>query len=240
MVDAKRFVDFHSHILPGADHGSDSLAISLYQLNSAKKYGITKIVSTSHFYPTAHSVDGFLKRRNEAYYELIKERLDIPDIRLGAEVLLCNGIDHLEGIEKLCINGTNTLLLELPFSDYRDDYTQTVERLLQKDLNVVLAHADRYPHRVIETLIPLGVKLQLNASAVVGFNRLKNSHLFDWMSRGVVLAFGSDIHGRDSGAYHRLRKAFASAGDFSEFITEQSIKIWNQAVKFTQIEEHKV
>ena len=91
-------VDFHSHILPGVDHGSDSLATTLYQLKSAKKHGISKIVSTSHFYPTAHSVEGFLKKRNAAYTVLKEQGGEFPEIRLGAEVLLCNGIDRLEEI----------------------------------------------------------------------------------------------------------------------------------------------
>ena len=33
-------VDFHSHILPRADHGSDSIETSLCQLESAAKAGV--------------------------------------------------------------------------------------------------------------------------------------------------------------------------------------------------------
>ena len=240
MVEGGRFVDFHSHILPGADHGSDSFSTTLYQLNSAKKYGISKIVSTSHFYPTSHSVDGFLRKRNEAYIKILEGGHDLPEIRLGAEVLLCNGIDRLEGIERLCINGTRTLLLELPYSDYCDEYTQTVARLMQKGLNIILAHAERYSRNIIEILLPLGIKLQLNASSVVGFERFKNKHLFDWMANGDVVAFGSDIHGKDPVAYRRLYKAFTSVGKPSEYIVNESYKIWVQSLDFSKKEEHKV
>ena len=240
MFDAGRFVDFHSHILPGADHGSDSLATTLYQLNSAQKYGITKIISTSHFYPNAHSVDSFLKKRNEAFLQLLDSGHDIPEIRLGAEVLLCSGMDRLEGIERLCIHGTNTLLLELPFLDYCDEYTQTVERLVQNGLNIVLAHAERYPRAVIELLFTYGVKIQLNASSIVGMKKIKNKYLFDWMERGAVIALGSDIHGKDPRAYRYLNKAFGITGILSDYIIDESNKIWNSSIEFLKKEEHKV
>ena len=232
MIDVGRIVDFHSHILPGVDHGSDSLATTLFQLDSAKKHGINKIVSTSHFYPTVHTVDGFLKKRDFSFSSLLAGNYDIPDIRLGAEVLLCNGIDHLEGIEKLCIRGTNTLLLELPFSGYSREYTYTVERLLGNGFNVVLAHADRYERSIIQSLLPLGVKLQLNASSLVGFNKLKNRYLFDWANRGLVVALGSDIHGKDAKAYCRLCSAFCAVGTDSEQILRASQRIWAQSLLY--------
>ena len=149
MIDIKDFVDFHSHILPGVDHGSDSMVTTLFQLKSAKKKGIHKIVSTSHFYPTAHSIDVFLKKRNDAYDALLECGEEIPEILLGAEVLLCNGLDRLSGLDKLCISGTRYLLLELPFSDYSEEYTDTLKRLINDGFSVILAHADRYQRSII-------------------------------------------------------------------------------------------
>ena len=43
-------VDFHSHILPGVDHGSASLEMSVEMLKTAKKAGVATIVATPHFY----------------------------------------------------------------------------------------------------------------------------------------------------------------------------------------------
>ena len=60
-------VDFHSHILPGADHGSDSIDTTLFQLNSAMACGIDRIIATPHFYPNIHTVEDFLSRRNSSY-----------------------------------------------------------------------------------------------------------------------------------------------------------------------------
>ena len=105
-------VDFHAHILPGADHGSDSVETSLKQLTLAKNASVNTIIATPHFYPHVHSVEEFLKIRNQAYISLESAKeADMPKIILGAEVLLCVGIDRLAGIDKLCIEGTKTILI---------------------------------------------------------------------------------------------------------------------------------
>jgi protein-tyrosine phosphatase len=44
-----RRIDFHCHVLPGADHGSDSLACSLSQMKKAAAAGIDVIVATPTF-----------------------------------------------------------------------------------------------------------------------------------------------------------------------------------------------
>ena len=56
-------IDFHAHILPGADHGSDGLETSLRQLALAEEAGVDTIVATPHFYPQSDSFSEFLRRR---------------------------------------------------------------------------------------------------------------------------------------------------------------------------------
>ena len=60
-------IDFHSHILPKVDHGSNSLETSIKQLELAKKYGVTDVVATSHFYPQSNCDSAFLDRRDAAF-----------------------------------------------------------------------------------------------------------------------------------------------------------------------------
>lgn len=45
------YVDFHSHILPKADHGSESVEMSLMQLYCAEKAGVDTIVATPPLLP---------------------------------------------------------------------------------------------------------------------------------------------------------------------------------------------
>ena len=222
-------VDFHSHILPGVDHGSDSLQTTLFQLKSAHKNGVCKIISTSHFYPTAHNVDTFIKKRDEAF-ETIKPFIKEPmEIKLGAEVLLCSGIENLAGIEKLFISGTKTLLLELPLLNFDDSYRVAVKKLLEKGINVVIAHAERYSHETIELLLSLGVKLQLNSSVVCRFRGRRNARIWEWINSGAVVAIGSDIHGKDDRAYRKFAKASSKVSKRTLAVLNESCKIWENA-----------
>ena len=48
-------IDFHAHILPGVDHGSNSVEISDFQLKLAAESMIDTVIATSHFYPHKES-----------------------------------------------------------------------------------------------------------------------------------------------------------------------------------------
>ena len=109
-------IDFHSHILPGIDDGSENVETSLQMIAALKEQGVDTICATSHFYATERTPQRFLFRREEAF-EALKASLpaDAPKILLGAEVLYFPGIAHMEELPELCLEGTNLLLLEMPF-----------------------------------------------------------------------------------------------------------------------------
>ena len=224
------FVDFHTHILPSVDHGSDSMETTLSQLKLACDHGITKIFATSHFYPHQHTVEAFIEKRNNAYLKIKEAGISTPEIKLSAEVLLCDGLHRLEGLEKLCIYGTNILLLELPFSSLSQGMIHSVKQLTKKGFEVVLAHADRYPQERIETLLDFGVKIQLNADSLASF--FKRKALFDWLSRGLVVGIGSDIHGADKKIYDKYAKAILKIGKYAENVKLKSEEIWKKALHF--------
>ena len=222
-------IDFHSHILPGADHGSDGLETSIFQLNEAIATGIDTIVATPHFYPHRHSVEQFLEKRNSAVQILTDymKAHSLPiNLRIGAEVLLCQGMERLPGLEKLLIEGTNTLLLELPFSDFHRSYYDTVEAIIGKGYTVLLAHCDRYDNEIIENMLKLGAKMQLNVSSI-GKLFVKR-HLKDWISDGVVYAFGSDIHGKDKNAYKLFNSALGKYRRFSDAIMQRATTLLSE------------
>lgn len=224
-------VDFHAHILPGADHGSDSVETSLFQLKLASSHGVSRVIATPHFYPNTHTVDSYLSRRNAAY-ELLIPYLDenLPEIRLGAEVLICEGIERLPELNRLFIEGTNTLLLELPFASFSDEYCYSVSKLVSNGVDVVIAHADRYHEDDIERMIECGAKLQLNA---ISLNAIfPRKCMADWLMRDAVVALGSDIHNRDRRAYSDFVRAISRLGDRVDFIRSRSDAIWNLSKKY--------
>ena len=222
--------DFHAHILPGVDHGSLSLDVTLRQLTIARRNGVKRIVATSHFYPHKDTVESFLKRRDEAYQLLLPHLTeDMPEVRLGAEVLLCANLDGIADLDKLCIHGTKTILVELPFNDFGSEYVHAIEGMLELGYEVILAHAECYDPRNIDRLLSLGVLIQVNASAYIPW--FPKRVLKEWQSEGKIIAIGSDIHGPDKRAYKNFRRAIRRLRDYALYIKEESDSIWDDSTQ---------
>lgn len=199
-------IDFHAHILPAADHGSANLETSLKQLALAKQASIDLVVATPHFYPNAESISDFLARRTETAQRLKKAIAgkDLPDIRIGAEVQLRRGLEHIDGLEQLCIEGTHTLLLELPANFSVRNFDQTLDSLLYgRGFTIVLAHIDRYDPVHVDFLLDSGCLSQINAESLCRFRTARRC--MQWAQSESVVALGSDIHGLEEGYAHFLK-----------------------------------
>lgn len=196
--------DFHSHILPMMDDGSDSVATSLEMLTRSAAYGCAVMVATPHFYPENEGPDAFLARRAASAQRLLKGGYDParhPCVYLGAEVAYFAGIGHCGDLERLTVLGTRTVLLEMPFcrwtASMMDDLLSVRDRL---GLVPVLAHIDRYhafySRQQLELLIDEGVAMQVNASTFVG--RLNRRRARRMVTGGAVQLIGSDCHNLDT------------------------------------------
>ena len=187
-------LDYHAHILPGCDHGSDSVDTSRKQLAMAAAAGVRTVCATPHFYPHRESIPSFLQRR-EASARLLRENLtaDALQLQLGAEVLICDGMERLDGLSRLCRGETNELLLEMPFYQWSESIWDTLYALCERrDIEIVLAHAERYPPEAIEQLIRDNVALQLNSECLT--RPLHRKRYLTWIKNGSVKYLGSDIH----------------------------------------------
>ena len=187
-------LDYHAHVLPGCDHGSDSVETSRKQLAMAAAARVRTVCATPHFYPHKESIPSFLQRR-EASARLLRENLtaDAPQLQLGAEVLICDGMERLDGLPRLCRSETNELLLEMPFYQWPEAIWDTLYALCERrDIKIVLAHAERYPPEAIEQLIRDNVALQLNSECLT--RPLHRKRYLTWIENGSVKYLGSDIH----------------------------------------------
>ena len=113
--------------------------------------------------------------------------------------------------------------MEFPLQGFSNDYVESIETLVRKGFDVVVAHADRYDADNIERLVQVGAKIQLNASAIATL--FKKKHLFDWMERGLVVGLGSDIHMLDKTAYRDFKKALKKINVSGYGIMEASEKL---------------
>lgn len=190
--------DFHTHILPGMDDGSKDVSESLELLKIEQEMGIDRIVLTSHFYSDQNSPERFLRRRERAWQQLWPELDDsMPELLLGAEVQYFEGMNHVEMLPDLRIEGTDLLLLEMPFCSWDSRMIRTVLELNDSGyMRVVLAHIDRYlkwqKADTWDALRRNGILMQVNASAFEGFFGKRKA--MKMLENNEFQLLGSDCH----------------------------------------------
>lgn len=195
MADSTIYIDFHSHILPGADHGAETSEDSTASMNELIGLGAGGAVATPHFYPENTSVELFKKRRASAVEHFkgtcLSERCPVY---VGAEVAVCRYLERMPELSELCIAGTNVLLLEMPFVRWTEEIIKTVESIRKLGFEVILAHPDRYEERGVEALFERGFRGQLNIASLATKNSWRRRRLLRWVDDGHILAIGTDIH----------------------------------------------
>lgn len=192
--------EYHCHILPGIDDGAKDVETSLAMIEMMKAQGVERIVATSHFY--AHrekSVAEFLKKR-QAAFDKIRDKAAVKEIYLGAEVAIENGISELADIEKLAVEGTRMILLELPYRAYSKWMSEEIYNIgAEFNLKVMLAHVHRYLEYYskdeLEGILSTKAVMQINNEAFAGWREKK-------LVKRIIadekrFAFGSDAHNLD-------------------------------------------
>lgn len=158
-------LDMQCHILYGVDDGANTKEESLEMLNAAKKLGIDKIVFTPHLY----DVNGDLSHVLDEYKELIPiaENLGIK-VKLGFEVDW-RVVEQImpEQLEEYRIEGTDSLLIDLPENNLPEDWQQIMLRLSRYH-NIIIAHPERYPYvqcdlEMVRTLKECGCEIAVDA-----------------------------------------------------------------------------
>ncbi len=229
-----KLIDFHAHILPHMDHGSARTATAHAQLETIQAAGVEEVCATSHFYPQSTLPADFLSEREKSRAHLFKTYGDKPRPRLlmGAEVLICPGLDEMEGLADLCVEGTRILLLEMPFTNEKwgQALFDTVHYICRAGITPVLAHVDRYPKDLIEAMFDRGVYGQLNASALDHW--IKPRHMLRWIDQGHIVALGSDVHGSDPARYRPFEKLVHACPDRVEAIMERTNTLLRDAVRY--------
>ena len=193
-------IDMHCHILPGLDDGARDTETSLAMLKSSGAQGVQCIVATPHFYSTRDRVDAFLDRRRKAL-EALKPRLigGLPGIIPGAEVAFFQGISQAGRIEELRIEGTDCMLLEMPFRPWTEADADEVKQIAGKrGMTLILAHIERYlgmkgNEHFLDQLSEKGILFQINAESLLDW-RLRG-RMLKMMRNGKAHLLGSDSHG---------------------------------------------
>lgn len=190
--------DFHSHIMPYLDDGAADEATALAMLKRSREQGVDTVVSTSHCYPlSGHDIDKFIDQRQRAYEKLMSAAggQELPQIKLGSEVHLTCDLVRLRGIERLCVEGTNHILVEMPARKWTDDLIDYVYKLSISGFKPVIAHAERnlgQSKEMLNNLYMLDVLIQINAESF-GIAALRK-FIDVMMKQRLIHIVGTDMH----------------------------------------------
>lgn len=193
-------LDFHTHILPGIDDGSEDVETSCRMLESLKKQNVDVVVATPHFYYDTLNLENFKEYRKKSL-GLLLDRMEMaerPKLALGAEVRFFYGLDVYQKTEELCIEGSRFLLVEMPFEKWNHKMYQTLYNLRNdRDITPVIAHVERYLHynskrEMMKHLVDAGALMQCNTSFFK--YALTRCKAFKMYKEGLIQFIGTDCH----------------------------------------------
>ena len=197
-------IDIHSHILPAIDDGSQSVEESLELMEISYKQGVKVMVATPHFYAEKDHPEDFFARRDAAeakLYEAMFSEYLYPKLMVGAEVAYYDGIARSDILSRLCIRGTDVLLLEMPFRHWSKKVISDVIDIQKvTGLQVVIAHIHRYvqfqERGVLENFLEQGIWIQSNADAFISKHTVKQA--LNMLEKNQIHVLGSDCHNLES------------------------------------------
>ena len=221
-------IDFHAHVLPGIDDGAKDIEEARKLLVSQKEQGIRAVVATPHYLKHT-SISEFVKKRDEAL-ELVKQEIkeEIPEIIPAAEVELYYGFTGKRNLERLCIAGTNYILIELPFEYWNEWIYEELYQLSAKHkLRPIIAHLDRYITttrnlKFVDKIIKSDVLIQVNAGALLGFS--SRSIVKSFKKRNAFTILGSDCHNSQNRKCEYLKACRKIKKSFGEDVLNEILE----------------
>lgn len=205
--DISKFIDIHTHILPGIDDGPKNLEESAAMARCYVDLGISKVIATPHFIPgTAwaanHDKINAKVTELQSYFSEQKIALQLYP---GMEIAYHNKVvSRLEKGLLQSLANSQYYLLEPSFQDSQHDLIMCARQLMEQGLKVILAHPERI-ETFQENLEPLhkaitsGLEVQLNSGSILGkFGETCKQTAMQLIAADNVHYLASDAHSADN------------------------------------------
>ncbi len=169
-----KFIDIHTHILPGVDDGAQNLQEALALCRLAYEKGTQVIILTPH-HRGQHKSDPAVLR--VAYADLrraVSKELPKLTLYLGNEIRLQEDIfQKITSGQVIPLCNSRYVLLEFPPIAFRTQVTTAVSQCLSAGKVPIIAHVERYDvfrhdPALTDDVIQMGGLIQLNADSIMG------------------------------------------------------------------------
>ncbi|TIM04432.1 CpsB/CapC family capsule biosynthesis tyrosine phosphatase [Mesorhizobium sp.] len=196
-------IDLHSHILPGLDDGSPSLAESLEMARLAVADGTTHMACTPHIVPGMYENGSANIARAVQELEQALSRAAIPlALYVGADVHIAPELPEQLALGNVpTLNRSRYFLLEPPHHVLPPRLEDFALRLINAGFVPILTHPERLTwikanYEIVEKLNAVGCLIQLTADSIVGaFGRTALYYSEKLIDEGRVDIIASDTHG---------------------------------------------
>jgi len=188
-------IDLHSHLLPGVDDGSPSIAASVPVLERFGRDGVTLLVCTPHLRAT-DAARAPVDRYAEILAQLAAATPTGPTLAQGWEIMLdAPGIDLRA--RELHLAGSRAALVEFPRMNVPPGASRELLRLSMSGVIPVLAHPERYHGATLEQVVEwrnVGAVIQMDAVMIFGSAPMSR-FARELLEEGLVDCIASDNHG---------------------------------------------
>lgn len=207
-VDLSKFIDWHSHILPGVDDGVKTVDDSIAILSRMERAGIREIWLTPHIMEDIPNSTQYLR---ESFNSLRKVYGGSIRLHLAAE----NMIDSLFEERLTCGDvlpigkERNMLLIETSYFNAPLGLYDTFEKIKSTGYHPLMAHPERYTYvddiKEYSGWKEMGVRLQLNLLSLAGHYGPDAKHKSEeLLKKDMYDVVGTDLHHKSQ--FRRLQQ----------------------------------
>ena len=199
------FTDIHTHILPGVDDGSQSLATSLEMIRMARDNGTRRILLTPHY--RGEYRKNTPEHLREVYAQLCSacaSQFPEMDLYLGNEIFYEPSVpERLESGRILTMGDSKYALIEFMSVTPCSQMIRAVSEVTCAGFIPVVAHIERYNNarshpELADELLDMGAIIQMNADSIMGKHGFQvRRYCHKMLKAGKVHVIGSDCHNTD-------------------------------------------
>jgi protein-tyrosine phosphatase len=214
-------IDLHAHVLAGLDDGPETLDDAIALCRALVDEGVETVAASPHVKPNWPTTPG---ARDAALQEL---RNALAENSIDLKVLAGGELDIRfantwsdDDLAPFAIEGTNLLIVEVPFGQWDDIVTETATDLIARGWRVTLAHPERnigvqLDYTVLDPVREAGATCHATTEAFTGDIgvRVKGA-AFGLVRSGRIDAVATDAHDttRRPSAIPKARQACIDAG----------------------------
>ncbi|MCB6992245.1 protein tyrosine phosphatase [bacterium 210820-DFI.6.37] len=197
-----KYMDIHTHIVPGVDDGAKNMEETMKMVELAYAEGIRVIMATPHYgewnpnYNKEQAIAACRKVR-----DWVRAVHSDMNVYMGNELYYSPGIiDDLRQGKARTMGGTDYVLVEFSVDEDYPEIYDGLRAFVMEGYRPILAHIERYhclqkELESVKKLVDLGVYIQVNARSFLGgrFDR-RTAWCTKLLENGLIHFVASDCH----------------------------------------------